>query len=100
MIEDLESARATRFFGLLEPRTRGEVLSYLDGDAQVRIVERMPTAEAAELLQLMSHDDRADLVKRLDEDRVEEILPRPGPGRARGHPPAGQLSSPGPPARS
>ena len=35
----------------------------------------MPPAEAAALLHLMSHDERADLVNRLDEDLVDVILP-------------------------
>ena len=35
----------------------------------------MTPADAAELLRLMSHDERADLVNRLDEDRVDRILP-------------------------
>ena len=35
----------------------------------------MPPSEAAELLHLMSHDERADLVNRLGEDVVDPVLP-------------------------
>ena len=35
----------------------------------------MPPKEAAEFLHLMSHDERADLVNRLDEDVVDPVLP-------------------------
>src|SRR6185312_10112687 len=39
-------------------------------------VESMPPTDAADLLHVMSHDERADLVNRLDEERVDQILPR------------------------
>ncbi len=72
---DFEPAEGDKLISLLPLRFRAEVLSYLDGDRQVRTVERMDPAEAAALLHLMSHDERADLVKRLDEDDVDRILP-------------------------
>jgi len=74
VLEDMEPEEADTVFALLEPRARAEVMSYLDGETQVRIVEAMPTPDAAELFHLMSHDERADLVNRLDDDRVDEIL--------------------------
>ena len=51
------------------------MLSYLDAERQVRVVEAMAPADAAALLHLMSHDERADLVNRLDEEQVDRILP-------------------------
>ena len=90
VVEDLGPGEGDAVFGLLEPR-RAEVMSYLEPETQVRLVEAMPPSSAAELLHLMSHDERADLVNRLDEDRVDEILRQAGPRRARGHPPPGQL---------
>jgi len=51
-----------------------EVMSYIGGERQVRFVEGMALADAAALLHLMSHDDRAHLVNRLDEDRADDIL--------------------------
>jgi magnesium transporter len=74
VIEDLEGVEGDTIFQLLEPRARAEVMSYLTPDLQVRIVEGMPTGDAAVLLHLMSHDERADLVNRLDDDRVDQIL--------------------------
>lgn len=76
IIEDLESGEGDAIFALLEPRTRAEVLSYIDEARQIRLVEAMPPNDGAALLQLMPHDDRADLVRRLDEDHAEEILRR------------------------
>ncbi len=76
VVEDLGPGEGDAIFGLLEPRTRADVMSYLEPESQVRLVEAMPSGSAAELLHLMSHDERADLVNRLDDDRVDEILRR------------------------
>src|SRR3954447_15769317 len=75
MVEDLEPGEGDTIVGLLSPRARAQVLSYLDTDRQVRIVGAMEPADAATLLHVMSHDERADLVNRLDEERVDRILP-------------------------
>ena len=75
VIEDLED-EGDAVLELLPARTRAEVMSYLTPENQVRIVGAMSASEAAELLHLMSHDDRADLVNRLDDDTVDAILPR------------------------
>ncbi len=76
VVEDLGEGEGDAIFNLLEPRTRADVMSYLEAETQVRIVEAMPSPAAAELLHLMSHDERADLVNRLDEEQVDEILRR------------------------
>ncbi len=76
VVEDLGSGEGDAIFGLLEPRTRAEVMSYLEHETQVRLVEAMLPSDAAELMHLMSHDERADLVNRLDDDHVDEILRR------------------------
>ncbi len=75
LLEDLEPEEGDTILALLPARSRAEVLSYLGGERQVRTVERMQPSDAAQLLHLMSHDERADLVKRLDEDKVDAILP-------------------------
>jgi len=75
VIEDLEPAEGDTILGLLPPRGRAEVMSYLDSERQIRSVKAMSPDEAATLLHLMSHDERADLVNRLDDERVDRILP-------------------------
>jgi magnesium transporter len=75
LIEDLEAEDGDALFRILLPRYRSEVLSYLNTESQNRLVEAMPVREAAELLHLMSHDERANLVKRLDEEFVDAVLP-------------------------
>ena len=74
VVEDLGPGEGDAIFGLLEPRTRANVVSYLDHETQVRLIEAMPSTEAAALLHLMSHDERADLVNRLDDDQADGIL--------------------------
>ncbi len=74
IIEDLGEQEGDEALSLLSDRTRAEVMSYVEPERQVRFVEGMPPAEAASLLHLMSHDDRAHLVNRLDENLVDEIL--------------------------
>jgi magnesium transporter len=75
IIEDLETDDGDALFQILPPRSRADVLSYLDEVRQLRAVKAMPPKEAAELLHLMSHDERADLVNRLGEDVVDPVLP-------------------------
>jgi magnesium transporter len=75
LIEDLKDGDGDTLFRVLPARNRAEVLSYLDNDRQIKLVEAMPAPEAAELLHVMSHDERADLVNRLDEEVLDHVLP-------------------------
>jgi magnesium transporter len=74
VIEDLGPGEGDTLLGLLEARSRAEVITYLEPESQVRIVEGMPPTDAAALLHLMSHDERADLVRRLDDEKADSIL--------------------------
>jgi len=74
LIEDLGDGEGDSALGLLADRTRAEVMSYVGPERQVRFVEGIPPGDAATLLHLMSHDDRAHLVNRLDDDHADEIL--------------------------
>lgn len=76
VIDDLGNGEGDMVFSLLEPRARAEVMSYLELEAQVRIIETMTPSDAAWLLHLMPHDERADLVNRLDDDKVDQIMPK------------------------
>ncbi len=74
LIEDLGDDEGDSALGLLAERTRAEVMSYVGTERQVRYVEGIPPGDAATLLHLMSHDDRAHLVNRLDDDHADDIL--------------------------
>ena len=73
IIDDLDE-EGDAILEILPDRLQAQVMSYVEPDRQVRTVEAMPPDQAAALLHLMSHDDRADLVNRLDEERVDQIL--------------------------
>jgi magnesium transporter len=75
LIEDLETHDGDALFRVLPPRNGAEVLSYLDKERQLRLVGAMRSQELAELLHVMSHDERADLVNRLAEDVIDPALP-------------------------
>ncbi len=75
ILDDFEDDEGDKLLDLLPVRLRAEVLGYLDADHRVRTIERLAPGDAAALLHVMSHDERADLVKRLDEERVDRILP-------------------------
>ncbi len=74
VIEDMDEDEGDTILAVLPDRLQSSVMSYVDPERQVRVVEPMDPVKAAALLHLMSHDDRADLVNRLDEDRVDQIL--------------------------
>ncbi|HWE38800.1 MAG TPA: magnesium transporter [Isosphaeraceae bacterium] len=76
IVEDLGPDEGDGLFGILPPRQRAGVMSYMPAEDQVRIVGGLTPEAAAEVLRLMPHDDRADLANRLDKDRVEAILRR------------------------
>jgi magnesium transporter len=75
LIDDLETSEGDALFRVLPPRNRAEVFGYLDSARQIRLITPMPPPELAELLHVMSHDDRAQLVNRLDEEVVDLVLP-------------------------
>ena len=75
IIGDFSPDEGDKVLAILPTRLHAEVLSYLDSERQVRSVEKLDPADAATLLHMMSHDERANLVKRLDEERVDQILP-------------------------
>jgi magnesium transporter len=75
LLDDLEPSEVLFVVQLLEGRARALIFSYLDPALQDGVAELMARPALAELLTCMSHDERADLVSRLDEDRVEQIMP-------------------------
>jgi magnesium transporter len=52
------------------------VLEYLDEDLRSEVLERLPTRQAADLVEQMTPDDRADVLEDLEEERADEILAR------------------------
>lgn len=75
LLDDLEADEVLFVLGLLNGRTRAEVFSYLEPDLQDGVASRMERNQLAALVSAMSHDERADLVTRLPEERTEQIFP-------------------------
>jgi len=75
MLDDLAADEVAFVLGLFEPRPATELFAYLDPELQDGIAEAMDQSALAALLTVMSHDERADLVTRLSEQRVEQIMP-------------------------
>ncbi|HVU87533.1 MAG TPA: magnesium transporter [Pirellulales bacterium] len=75
MLDDLAPEEALYVLTLLAGRVRAEVFSYLEAELQDGIAQLMDRGALATLVSAMSHDERADLITRLPEERTEQILP-------------------------
>ena len=75
LVDDLEPAEALYVLKLFAGRTRAEVFSYLEAELQDGIAQLMERNDLAALVSAMSHDERADLITRLPEERTEQIMP-------------------------
>lgn len=75
LINDLEPAETWQVLHLLDPPLRADIFSFFDLNKQVELATGPSRNEMARLLEDMPPDDRADLVRKLDETLLEEILP-------------------------
>ena len=75
LLDDLQPEEVLFVLKLLDGRERAAVFSYLDPPLQDGVTGLMERGALADLLTDMSHDERADLVSRLPEERVEQIMP-------------------------
>ncbi len=75
LISGLEPAEVWQVLHLLEPPLRAEIFSFLDLNKQVELATGPSRNDMARLLEEMPPDDRADLVQKLDESLLQEILP-------------------------
>ncbi len=75
VIEELDEAHDLTALRLLSLHDQAEILGYLRASSQVALATRIPRRELVALMGAMSHDERADLFKYLDEEAQEAILP-------------------------
>lgn len=76
MLKECEDGEAAwQVMSHVEPSVQAEIFPYLDEPAQDVLVERFGKADLAKLLERMSHDDRVDLVKRMDDDHQAVVMP-------------------------
>jgi magnesium transporter len=71
----LEAAEAARLILLLPARSQARVFGYCAPERQVAIAAQLPRAALATIITNMSHDERADLFKRLTGEQQEALLP-------------------------
>ena len=75
LIEELDDGDDLAAMRLLPLHDQAELLGYLRPRAQIGLATRIPRRELVALMTAMSHDERADLYKQLDEEAQEAILP-------------------------
>jgi magnesium transporter len=75
LIDELEIGDDLAVLRLLPLHDQAELLGYLRPRAQTDLATRIPRRELVALMTAMSHDERADLFKQLDEEAQEAILP-------------------------
>lgn len=71
----LNDADIWRFLAAVSQQQAAEVFSHLDLDRQVELAGGANRQAMARMLEELPHDDRADLVRRLDPKVAEQILP-------------------------
>jgi len=72
---DLDAEQVWRFLSNTDIRTQATIFEYFPTDLQVQMAEGPNRERMARLIEQMSHDDRVDLLRRL-EPRVAESLLR------------------------
>ncbi len=74
-LEELDTAPAMEAMRLLPLHDQAEVIGYLRPASQLIVAAQMGRRELARVMAAMSHDERADLFKQLDEEAQEALLP-------------------------
>ncbi|MFN4057921.1 MAG: magnesium transporter [Roseinatronobacter sp.] len=75
LVDELPAGDDVAVMELLPLHDQAELIGYLRPKAQVELANRIPRRTLVALMSAMSHDERADLFKGLDEEAREAILP-------------------------
>jgi magnesium transporter len=74
-IGGLPADQAARLLTALPPDRQGIVFGYFDAPFQIAMARALPRADLAQIVTAMSHDERADLWKRLDPAARDALMP-------------------------
>lgn len=74
LISDVDPDDRTAVFRSLEATTASAAFAYLDMDVQEQLVESLPAAELAKILNGMAPDDRTKLLEELPRERTQRLL--------------------------
>jgi magnesium transporter len=72
---ELPPEEARSLLGQLAAPARAQIFGYLDAEFQALVAQRLDRRELGELFLHMSHDERADLFRRIPEAQSEAFLP-------------------------
>jgi magnesium transporter len=75
LLEELAEGDDLDVMRMLPLHDQAEIIGYLRPRAQVDLATRIARRDLAKLMTAMSHDERADLFKQLDEEAQDAILP-------------------------
>ncbi len=75
-LAELRDAELWRFLSALPHQQAAEIFPHFELDRQVELATGAHSQAMARLLEDLPHDDRADLVQRLDPEVAEQILPQ------------------------
>ncbi|QDT99429.1 magnesium transporter [Gimesia aquarii] len=75
ILEELDSQDVWRVLSCCEPEKQAEIFQFLALPQQIEIVDVIERGPLSKLIEEMAPDDRVDLLSRMDEERVEELLP-------------------------
>lgn len=66
---------AARLLTLMPGHRQGAVFGYFEPDLQIEIAKALPRPALAAVITVMSHDERADVFRRLDDRQKSTLLP-------------------------
>ncbi len=75
VVADMDPAEVWQVLSHASPQLQAEIFQYLDLHDQVRLVEAVDRQTLSRMIQEMAADDRVDLLGRLNQEQVDEILP-------------------------
>ncbi|MCA9017844.1 MAG: magnesium transporter, partial [Planctomycetaceae bacterium] len=75
ILEELNSQDVWRVLSCSSPEKQAEIFQFLALPQQIEIVGVIDRGPLSKLIEEMAPDDRVDLLTRMDDDHVEELLP-------------------------
>ena len=75
VIDELDPAELWTVLVSCEPVLQAEIFGFLDRRLQIEVVEVADRKTLSRLIEEMAPDDRVDVLERLDEEKVESLLP-------------------------
>ncbi|MEQ9069657.1 MAG: magnesium transporter, partial [Gimesia chilikensis] len=75
ILAELDSREVWRVISCCDSQKQAEIFQFLSLPQQIEIVAVIDRGPLSKLIEEMAPDDRVDLLSRMDEEHVEELLP-------------------------